>query len=101
MDARVAAGQDDLVVLNRAVPQLHIIRHGIVERDDVLVNDGKRSAKHGSRHIGNRRAVETHLAFPWLIQPAHEFGDGGLATPRTAHERDPLARLQVQVEILD
>ena len=37
MNARIAAGHDDLVVLDRAVPELHVVRHGVVEGDDVAL----------------------------------------------------------------
>ena len=101
MYAGVAACEDDLVVFDGSVPQFHVVGYRVVEGHDVLVDDGERPAEDGARDVADGRVVEFHLAGPGLVEPRHEFGDGGLAATRRPYERDPLARLDVQVEVLD
>ena len=101
MDGGIATREYDFEVFDGAVPQLHVVADRVVERDDVLVDNGKRSAQHGARHIGNRDAVEFHRTRPWHVQAADELADGRFSATRPANERNPLTLFDMQVEPFD
>ena len=101
MDLRVARGKQHLEILNRIVPHPDIIGDGILEEDDILVNDREGAGHHASRNLLSGLPVKKDLPLPGVVQAGNQLGQGGFSAAGGSDESDAAAGLQGHGKIPD
>ena len=101
MDARIPGRRHHVVVGNGGIPQGDVVAHASREEDHVLVHHRQRARQHFIGDLVPRTAIEQDLPGPRPVQAGDEAGHRRLPGPARTDHRDPLARPDRQVEILD
>ena len=92
--AGIHAGHVHGEILDGVVPHLDILGDGIVEEDDMLVDDGHGVDKLLAADVLPFPSVKKQLPAPGFIQSRNQFRYGALAASRGAHDGHAPARFQ-------
>ena len=70
----VARRHNHFKVLDGAIPHFYVVGNRVLEKNNILVNDRKRSCKHASVNLCHWLAVKENFSTPRLIKSRNELG---------------------------
>ena len=80
MELGIPGRHDHLKVLDRVIPHLDVVGDGVLEENDVLIDNGQRAGENAAVDPAHGLAVEQDLAAPGLVKTGYEFGKNSSAT---------------------
>ena len=88
----IVAGHHHRKVLDAGIPHADVLRHGIVEKHHVLVDDGHRVCQFLIGYGFDRSAIEEDFSAPRFVKAADEFSQSRFSATACADEGDRMSR---------
>ena len=80
--------------------QCDVVEHRVIEHDDVLPHQRKLAAQTGQIPFGQGHAIEANAAFAAFHKARQQTGQRGFARTGQTHQRNELARCDVQINVV-
>ena len=75
VELRIARRHNHFKVLDRAIPHFDVVGNRVFEKNNILVNDRKRSCKHASVYLCHWLTVKENFSTPRLIKSRNKLGE--------------------------
>ena len=98
---RLASGLLDLLARGVGTPDRDVLGHGRAPHPGVLQDHAPHAAQRCPREVADVVPVHKDLAGVHVVEAHEEVDEGRLAAAGVAHERDPLAGLGRELDVLE
>ena len=101
MRAHRLCRRDHIFIAGIQTPEQNIFLHRAIEQKRVLQNHAHLFAQRLLSHCPQVNTVHAHTAVSWVMEARQQFDDGRLARARLPHKRDRLARIHIQINLIE